>query len=93
MARKLIEQRRRSPIGTLVKWLSWLIHAKFAFLSYLAFSGNYGDIDPQFAEGDPTALGMIILAGWGFVAIILAFINFLFRGRREYIETETAQDT
>lgn len=89
MARKLIEQRRRGPIGSLVKWASWGIHIIFAYLTYMAFSGNYGEIDPQFAGGDTVAVGIMVLIAWGFTAIVLAFINFLFRGRREYVEIDS----
>lgn len=86
MARKLIETRNRGPIGQLVRLVSWAIHLVFVFSIYTAASGDLESFGPEFQDTEPMAITVILLMGWLPIALFLAFINFLFRGRREYIE-------
>ena len=91
MGRRIIEQRRRGPIGSLVRLISWGIHLYFVFILYTIFSGEYRELMPELANNEPSSVAVIMIIGWVVVALVLAFLNFLFRGRKEFVEEESSE--
>ena len=92
MNRRVIERRRRGPIGNFVRALSWLINLGLAWCVFLTFGGRSDEISPELAGADPTGAGILLLIGWGMMAIVLALVNLPFRGRREFVEVDGDND-